>query len=272
MSGSFTVQDGQMTITKDGRIVFDTSRPLMNLVPSAAIEVINIDIEWPNLWRGVIYHQIRETQTDDNSGPIDFGDYWFSCASFVGLVPQEWGPGRANNIDDIVLGTVPAGTDYLDVMVNLTNTVVPDGYFDLAMQSTFPPGEWVKLEGGSCGIETFPGFVRKFDIVLDGTDVVLKRYQSVGNATGAATVARNFNSAAEGNAVQWIAGTNAGTGGANAIYGGFLQSKGPTGTVGNATTHRPPGVTGSNDPCTTTPSSYASTWSGDILITPGRIS
>lgn len=268
MSGIHFAPGEVPTITKDGRLVFDASLPLLNLVPEAAISLIGYAISWPDLWRGTIYHQIRETI----EFPPGVQNNYFSCASFVGLVPQEWGPGRANDIADVTLGTVPAGTDHLDVLVNLTNTIAPGGFFDLAAQTDFPSGNWVRLEGGTCGIETFPGFERKFDIVLDGTTVKLKRYQSVGNQTGAASVLRTFQSGALGNAVQWISGANAGLNGstsANAVYGGLIDHKGPS---AETPTHRPPGHNlGAQDPCATGGPSYASTWTGDILITPGRI-
>lgn len=259
---------GVLTLTKAGRIVVNNNRRLLNLVPSAAISLIGYSISWPDVWRGTIYHQIRETIEFPPGNNTDY----FSAATFSGLVPQEWGPGRANTIADIVLGTVPDGTNYLDVLVSLTNTAAPGGWFELPMRTILPPGNVVKLEGGSCRIEHFPGFKRKFEIVLDGTTVKLKRYQSVGNQTGALTSVRAFNAGALGNAIQWISGSNAGLNGspaANAIYGALIDSKGPSAMN---PTHRPPGHNlGANDPAATGGPSYASTWTGDILITPGRI-
>jgi len=255
MAGSFEISSGVMTITKDGRLVFDTARPLMNLVPSAAITLTAKAISFPDLYKGTIYHQMRVS-----SGP-PFNIDSFGCASFSGLIEQEWGPGEANNLADETLGAVPAGTDYLDVMVNLTNTTVPGGWFDLAMRTDFPSGEWVKLEGGSCLIEGFPGLRRLFEIVLDGTNVKLRRWQSV-TANGA--VIRG-NPSGVGNSTGYLAGTSAGLDLAKyATYGALIQSRGPSIT----SNHRHNGT----DPCSQSGPSYASTWTGDIVITPGRIS
>lgn len=255
MAGSFEISSGVMTITKDGRLVFDTGRPLMNLVPSAAISLSSQAISFPDLLRGTIYHQYRYT-------PI-IGPDEFACASFVGLIEQEWGPaeGGSFNLADTTLGTVPAGTDYLDVMVNLTNTTVPGGWFDLAMRTNFPAGSWVKIEGGSCLIEGFDGLWRLFEIVLDGTTVKLRRYQSV---TANGPKLRTY-PGGTGNASGYLAGTSAPQDASKyATYGALVQARGPSVT----NNYKP----GEANGCSQSGTSYASTWTGDILITPGRIS
>lgn len=258
MAGSFDISSGVMTITKDGRLVFSTASPLMNLVPSAAITVSSHAIIFPDLRKGVNYHKYRYTPF---IGP-DEG----ACASFAGIIEQEWGPMESSpfTLADEVLGTVPAGTDYLDVMVNLTNTTVSAGWYDLGRFSNVPAGEWVKLEGGSCVVESIPGMRRSFEIVLDGTDVVLRRYQSV---TASGTVARTGSFGA-GNQTGYVAGTDAPTDASKyAIYGALIETRGPSAS-GSDASWAPGGANG----CSTTPPSYASTWTGDILITPGCIS
>lgn len=260
MTGSLDVSAGEMIVEKDGRIVLDTSLDLMNLIPASAITLTAQDISFPDLWRGIIYHQTRVT----GGPPLNIDNY--GCASFVGLVEQEWGPAESapNTLADVVLGTVPAGTDYLDVFINLSRTVSPAGWMDLGMRSDIPAGEWVKLEGGSCLIEGFPGLRRLFEIFIDGTDVKLRRYQSV---TANGQVGRSYIHST-GNVQGYFAGTNAPAGSVLlASYGALLEVKGPDGGAN----HRPPGAGISQDPCTTTGSSYASTWTGDIVIVPGRI-
>lgn len=266
MSGSFEISSGVMTITKDGRIVFDTARPLMNLVPSAAIELTGYDIEFPDLHQGVIYHQHRET-------PI-IGTDRFGCMSFAGLIEQEWGPAESSpyTIADVVLGAVPDGTDYLDVRVNLTNTVVPAGWFDLTMRSNIPSGQWVKLDGGSCLIEGFPGLRRLFEIIIDGGNAVLRRYQSVtadGQQARSTYVQSTANTTNPGPYRGFVPKTNAPVDASkNALYGAIIQGK------GLGYTPLTPGAWGpsGSNACSTTSPSYASTWTGDIIITPGRIS
>lgn len=266
MAGSFEISSGVMTITKDGRTVFDTSRPLMNLVPSAAIELADYDIEFPDLHQGVIYHQHRET-------PI-LGTDNFGCMSFAGLIEQEWGPAESSpyTIADVVLGAVPDGTDYLDVRVNLTNTVVPAGWFDLTMRSNIPSGQWVKLEGGSCLIEGFPGLRRLFEIIIDDGNAVLRRYQSVtadGQANRSTYVQSTANTTNPGPYVGFVPKTNAPVAsGLKALYGAIIQGKGLSNSPPSPSNWGPSG----SNACSTTSPSYASTWSGDIIITPGRIS
>src|SRR5690606_10427001 len=100
-------------------------------------------------------------------------------------VEQEWGPSEPspNTLADITLGSVPSGTDYLEIWVNLTRVVNPARILDLTLASMFPQGQWVKLVGYSCVIEETLGVARQFEFVLDGTTVKLRRFQSI-NASG----------------------------------------------------------------------------------------
>lgn len=261
-TGSWDIDpSGNVVIEYDGITVLDTSLDLMNLIPDEAIVLTGQAISFPSLYHGTIYHQTRVTV-----GPSDL----FGCAAFAGLVAQEWGPGRANSIADTVVGTVPPGVDYLDVFCKLAWTSVPPGWIDTAMRSNMPQNQWVKLEGGSCRVEHFPGMRRLFEFVLDPAgspaatrNVLLRRYQSV---TANGQVGRSY-SHGLGNVIGFIAGSGAPTSGGLASYGALLQTKGPSG----GQNHRPPGAPISQDPCTTSGTNYASTWTGDIIITPGRI-
>ena len=264
MTGSFNLTpDGDMVIEYDGVTVLDTSLDLMNLIDDEDLVLTGQTISFPNLWHGTIYHQTRV------SDPPLFE--WFGCASFAGLIAQEWGPAESNVLADVVLGTVPAGVDYLDVFVKLTRTLTPPGWIDTPMRSAMPQDRWVKLEGGSCRIEHFPGMRRLFEIILDPAgspaatrNVLLRRYQSV---TANGQVARSY-AHGLGSVIGFIAGTNAPTSTGLASYGALLQTKGPDDGTPN---HRPPGAAVSQDPCTTSGTDYSSTWSGDIIIKPGRI-
>jgi hypothetical protein len=242
---------------------------LTALIPGAALLLSGYSISFPDLWSGIIYQQTRQ-------GPDIFGNDTFGCSTWIGIVAQEWGPAEPSprNLPDIVLGTVPVGTDYIDCWVNLTRTVNPANIFDLQLSSNFPQGKWVKLEGGSCYIEQFGGVSRLFEIILSGTNVVLRRYQSAfegGNASP--PVLRNLPGAALGNQTFFFPGTNAPVDATKyALYGHKLDEK----ASNPSPTHRPAGYeagSASNVPCSTTVGSisYASTWTGDIRITPGRI-
>lgn len=272
MSLEFDKTTGNFQVIEDGRVALDTAAPMTGLIPDAAFTLSGYAISFPDFWSGIIYHQTRV-------GPDMFGNYTHGCSTWIGIVHQEWGPGEASphNLPDIVLGTVPAGTDYIDCWVNLTRTLNPANIFDLQLSSNFPQGQWVKLEGGSCYIEQFGGVSRLFEIVLIGTDVVLRRYQSAAEGGNASPpVLRNLPGATIGNEVFYFPGTNAPLQASSparyALYGHKL------GELVNVTTptHRPSGYeagSASNVPCGTSTSgiSYASTWTGDIRVTPGRI-
>lgn len=265
----FDITTGDFVVDEGGRTALSTSKPLTGLIPNAAFTLPGYSISFPNFWSGIIYHQTRD-------GPDVFGNSTFGCSTWIGLVAQEWGPAEASprNLPDIVLGTVPTGTDYIDCWVNLTRTVNPANIFDLQLSSNFPQGVWVKLEGGSCYIEQFAGVSRLFEIVLSGTNVILRRYQSTaeGGNTSPPTL-RNLPGAALGNQVFFFPGTNAPVDASKyALYGQKIDE-----LVNYTTpTHRPAGYeagSASNVPCSTSTGgiSYASTWTGDIRVTPGRI-
>jgi hypothetical protein len=254
---------GTILIEKDGRVAFANSRPLMNLVPSAAITLNGYSISFPDLWKGTIYHQVRQPSIPSDQ---------FGCSTWIGLVEQEWGPDQPapNTLPDITLGTVPAGTDYLDVRINLTRTVVPANIFDLGIRSQIPEGHWVKLEGGSCMIEGWSALRRLFEIRLSGTSVILRRRQSV---TSDGVYMRIPGGQSQGTKVFYFPGPNAPEDiNKLASYGQIIQQLG----WDQNDTHRPAGYeAGSlvNTPCSMSHAgiSYASTWTGSIHITPGRI-
>jgi hypothetical protein len=267
----FEIDGSHMTAEEGGRKSLDTRAPMLNLVPSGAITLTGYSIAFPDFWKGTVYYQGRQTVT------FPFSIEYHSCSSWIGLVGQEWGPAEAspNTLADIALGTVPAGTDYLEIWVNLTRTVSPANILDLALASLFPEGQWVKLDGYSCIIEEFGGVSRQFEFVLSGTTVYLRRYQSVNNdgINVSPPVQRATGSASSGSKFFFFPGTNAATSSDYALFGQKIDEKNST----NSPTHRPSGYeagSSSNVPCDISHAgiSYASTWTGDIIITPGCFS
>lgn len=261
--------DGHLVAEHNGRKAIDTRTPMLNLVPAATITKTGFSISWPDLWKGTLYHQYRDNQTQgfDIQG----------CSTWIGLVGQEWGPNEPapNTLPDIDLGSVPAGTDYLEVWVYLSRTVAPANIADLPILSAFPEDQWVKLDGHSCVIEEFGGVARQFEFVIDGTTVKLRRLQSVtetGGIFGPAPL-RQTGGSTLGNKVFFFPGTNAPQSGTYATYGQKIDEK----ATANGQSHRPAGYengSSMNTPCSMSHAgiSYASTWSGHIIIKPGRIS
>lgn len=269
MADYFEYADGHITAEMNGRKALDTAVPMLNLVPAGAITLTAYAITWPDLWSGTVFEQVRV-------GPDMFGNYNFGCSTWIGLVEQEWGPAEPSpcTLADIAVGTVPAGTDYLEIWVKLTRTVNPAKILDLTLAAAFPQGKWVKLDGYSCVVEEFGGVARQFEFVLDGTAVKLRRYQSVNKLGGIMGTIRSNPPAALGNETFFYAGTNAPVDGSKyATYGQLIQQLGPS---NNNPTHRPSGKeagSANNVPCSMSHAgiSYAATWSGDIIIKPGRI-
>lgn len=252
MTGSIEfTPGGNVVVMRDGEIRLDTSGELMNLLPTAAFNVTGYTFSWPTLTQLTYYLW-------NNHG---FGQY--SCDTYAAMMAQEYGPGRANNLPEATIGTVPAGIDYLDVFVNIARTLTPPGFIDLSIRTDMPQNQWVKLEGGSCLIEYMNGFRRSFEIVLDGTDVKVRRYQSV-TANGPLSGIFPFSSSVA-SSLPPRSGLIGGSG--PAIIGALKSSGGPS-----AQNHRPfgDGVT-TQGSCSQNVLNYASTWVGDIRVVPGRI-
>lgn len=254
MAGSIEfTPGGDVVVMRDGEIRLDTSGELMNLIPDSAFTVTGYTFSWPTLSQ-ITYYAWR-----------NYGVGTYACDSYAAMQAQEYGPGRANNLPEATIGTVPTGTDYLDILVNINRTLSPSGFMDLSMRTDMPQGQWVKLEGGSCLIEFMNGFRRTFEIILDGTDVKVRRYQSV-TANGPLSGVFPFSNASAGSLPSRV-GLIGGSG--PAIFGALKSSGGPS-----AQNHRPAGG-GELNPqasCSQAAINYASTWVGNILVVPGRIS
>lgn len=259
---SFSVENGHIVAVENGRVALTTEAPMMNLIPDAAINLTDFEIEFPNFWFGVGYYQ---NTTTVGSQELE------GCTTFTALVEQEWGPGLEYDIPNIVLGTVPVGTDYLDVRINLERIVTPFPILNVSFVTAIPENVWVKLEGGSCIPEKQSGIARLFEIVLIGTDIVLRRYQSV--QSGGSFTRLNPSSGGPGERSYFYAGTGAPNSGTlRSIFGTVIQNK-----SGYVQSYRPPGKQSglpNNNPCSLSSGSitYRSVFKGSIRIVPGRIS
>lgn len=266
--------DGHVIADYNGRKALDTRAPMIALVPAGTLTLTGYSITFPDFWKGTIYMQTRQ---DVIIGGVKVNED-HGCSTWVGLVEQEWGPAEPSprTLPDITLGSVPAGTDYLEIWVNLTRTVTPAKLLDLTLASHFPEGEWVKLDGTSCVIEELMGVARQFEFVLDGTSVKLRRYQSVNKDGGTVSpkVTRANGGAAAGNKDFFYAAP-------------MLPRMAPnTPPMAKRSMRRDLAAAGpriapqgkeagssENVACSMSHSgkSYASTWAGDIIIKPGLI-
>ncbi|KKC39497.1 hypothetical protein WH87_04680 [Devosia epidermidihirudinis] len=189
MVDAFYADNGRIQVIKNDDISFDSDRPSIQLLPDSSKLSISRNVSFPNLLSSPAYLQ----RTYGSAGPY--------CESWSALMPQEWGPDEVNtspeiypannwalsgpilrNLPEELIGTVPAGTDYVDVRAKMTRTVVPPVFMQQSPPLVmFKEGDWVGLPGGSCPCEYFPPLARHFDIVLRGTSVYLRRFQSVTN-------------------------------------------------------------------------------------------
>lgn len=184
MVDAFYADNNRIQVINADDISFDSSRPSIQLLPDSAKLSISRTVTFPTLLSGPAY-----LQRTYGSTPY--------CESWSALFPQEWGPDEVNfsptdnlgvvqvatrNLPEELIGTVPTGTDYIDVRARMTRTQAPRSFMEqhppLVM---FKEGDWIGLPGGSCPCEYFVPLARHFDIVLRGTSLYLRRFQSVRN-------------------------------------------------------------------------------------------
>lgn len=187
------------------------------------------------------------------------------CMSLITIIPGEWGPSGAGvyNLPDIILGTVPADTNHIDVRVNLSRTKGPSNYMAFAIPSLIPAGE-NHLPGGSCQCEAIALWRRLFEIVRVGNNVVLRRYQSVINA---------------GDGMNWLS-NNSDQNDVGGVRSGYTYGGGTNARLGHMASIRdrktrpasPARKDRASGACSTQDNTnYASTFTGTFTIRPGYI-
>lgn len=246
----FEADSGRVYVVDDDKVTFDTNLKSVNLMPSAAISMTGYSMVFPDLVKRNGYYY------DASSASLTA-----SCTSFITMILQEWGPGLAGNIPEVVLGTVPAGTDYLDVRVRLVRTDPPSNILTSPILVLPEENEWFYCLGGSCPLETKSFFSRMFEVVISGSNVVLRKYQSVRDTTQ--TFWSGDQSSDITNHPSWTYG------GGSSANKGFLVSQRqnkPSTDGGNINKNRG----GSNQCSVADNTNYSSTYLVDFLITPGR--
>jgi hypothetical protein len=173
--GPVTYQSGSHKIWSDDQL------PVNRLPASDWITVAGFNLVFPTFDVRTHYGYVEGSDASQPGGGIT-GDACMTVGSFPA---QEWGPngkipGRTFdvNLPEIVLGTVPAGVNDLDVRLTMSRTKAPSNYRQLAVPNAWPAGE-VCLDGGSASFEEIGPWRRGIWIGLDGTNVVLWRFQSV---------------------------------------------------------------------------------------------
>lgn len=271
MVDGFFADHNRIQVINADDISFDSERPSIQMLPDSSKLSISHTITFPTLLSGPAY-----LQRTYGSTPY--------CESWSALIPQEWGPGESNfspedysgplqiatrNLPETLLGTVPGGTDYIDVRARMTRTKAPPAFMQqnppLVM---FKEGDWIGLPGGSCPCEYFIPLARHFDIVMRGTSIYLRRFQSVRN-NGEAL---NWGSGPQNN-YGWFTTISANYG---LSYAGAFSRFGTPAVLidtqsGNANVNRrAPWAFNSTGACSVTPPDYTSIYACEFEIHPGR--
>ena len=184
----FDATAGMIEVVRSDLTAFDTRLPSLQLFPDYKLTLSGVGIVFPNMLSSIVYR--HGAQVGGAS----------VCETWSGLLPQEWGPDHADfsptdvqffgnqsapptrNLPRTALGSVPAGTDFIDVRAKIVRTVAPPTFKRISPPLLmFPEGQWFHLVSGSCTCEYFAPLVRHFDIRLIGTTVYLDRYQSSRN-------------------------------------------------------------------------------------------
>lgn len=191
-----------------------------------------------------------------------------ACISAVALPWQEWGPNGVgdgtftNDLPQEIIGSVPPGVNYIDVRVVLSRTKAPTNYLTLPVPALLN-GQQVWCEGGSALVEAIGPWRRAFWIGLQGTDIVLRRYQSVN------TPHPSQYPASWSTAYGWSHHGGAGSDKPNIAH--IIQTKQGT-HPGSASPDGHPRRFGRPDACSLADTSdFSSIYTGSVIIRPGYI-
>lgn len=224
--------------------VFDTDAfPVQLFGADKQITLTGQTLAFPDGVKGNAYQYARGTYSGVNST---------GCASYITIGNQEW-------TEDTDLGEVPPETDFLLVEVNLTRTQTPSQILGRTIPVTIKEGSWVTAPGGGILLERLAPLARSLQFFKNASNhIIMRKKQSVTNTTYTYWRQDN-NPALQG----WTYGGAAGRKG-HIVYGP-LQAIGPVFDPSLSNFAR-----GTGSQCSLSdPTNYASTYVGDIKVTPG---
>lgn len=244
MVTKFSMPPDRVLFESDGRAVFDSDAwPVQFYRAEDQINLTGYSLTFPDFsLKGNAYAYSR--------GTIG-GDLYGGCHSYATIGPED-------TIDEEVIGTVPEGTDLLFVMVRLTRTSAPSQINGQDIPVLPEEGEFTFAPSGCVLIEQLPPMARMIQVAIDGTNVVLRKKQSVKR-----TLYTYWRSGNDANNTGWTYGGDAGPYG-HAVYS--IESKGPTFDPSGSNLKR-----GGAGGCSLTdPTDYSSEYTADFIILPGR--
>jgi len=280
MVDSFTADGDDILVIRNNKVAFSTNAPSITLFDDAyKIVSAGVQVSFPNLY-STIYYVCGNPLNNPGANNQPY------CETWSALLAQEHGYGRVDyfpsagqmavdnipiqvNLAQILLGFVPAGTDYIDVRARLTRTINPPTFYKTISPPVkfFAETQWIHLLGGSCVCEFMYPLIRQFDVVMEGTAIYLRRYQSVANpGVQSTSTSGNTNTGVfTQQGASWGNYANAPVFNASRVV--FFESKGPDAN-GNK---RPPwGSTSLNSCWTGSVIDYQSLYNVDLIITPGK--
>ena len=188
------IDNDRIQVINADDISFDTDRPSITLFPVSNWIIINSHpFTFPNFIQSKAY--IRREQSGQTS-----------CEQWSTIIWQEWGPDEiyrneqyfpanpsgstpgptTRNIPRVLLGSVPAAANFLDIRVRLRRTDPSALMYNIEPIYMLPAdNQWVTLNGGSCPVEVHTSLSRLINIVRIGNSIYLEIYQSTYNSNTA---------------------------------------------------------------------------------------
>jgi hypothetical protein len=172
------INGGVIVERDDGARVWSSSQPPANLLPEAQWLTLSRAITFPDFTKFCNYAHQRVSNASGGP-PWALGGSGDVCQTVTMIEAlQFWDSG------DTVIGSVPAGVNYIDVRVNLAVTKAPYNVRDQDTPPLIAPNQWVFLPGGSCLIESNTIWRRLFTVSLGAVtgatrNVILRAKQSV---------------------------------------------------------------------------------------------
>jgi hypothetical protein len=175
--------------------------------------------------------------------------------SIVKILPQT------TTLPDIVLGSVPSSLiNYVDWRVVLSWTKQPSWARMNPVLSEITPGIQTDLRGGSALIEISGCFRRMIHVGLSGTSIVLSRKQSTRNInenpTGGWAPGNSTHFPSGGPRPGWTYGVQQ-----EGSFAYFIDKRAGGNNIWRGA---------SNGASLSDPTDYSSTWTGTLLVKPGR--
>lgn len=169
----FSMKADRVTIQDGSRTVFDTAAKTFNAVPTGKLVLSGFTLTFPDFNSKGYRYLYGRGNYPTPQGQVEV------CATLAQINPQEMA------LPDIDLGALPAGTDWLEIRINLTWTSPPPAMWralgeNVAWPTNIVPGQWMQLVGNSLVIEHVDNLARMFWIDIVAGRAVLRRKQSVG--------------------------------------------------------------------------------------------